>query len=141
MFALSHIFCHFFHVFEIVWINASHQICKKPIALDCLCFPMRSLVMRIQFSMFLELYGFLFHAKYVRSLYLRNICVFPYFSRTIGIHFSHVLKLVWFFASRERFKKLIIFERLCFPILSPYYENSLFLCFGNCMDFCFTQNM
>ena len=96
--------------------------------------------MRIHFPMFLEWHGLLFHAKYVRKPYLRNICIFPYFSYTMGIHFSYVLEILWIFASREIFKKPIIFECLYFPILFPYNENSLFPCFGNCMDFCFTQN-
>ena len=30
---------------------------------------------------------------------------------------------------------------LCFPMLFLYYVNSLFPVFGNCMDFCFTQNI
>ena len=30
---------------------------------------------------------------------------------------------------------------LCFPILFLYYVNSLFPYFGNCMDFCFSQNI
>ena len=29
----------FSHILGIVWINASHEIWKKPIALECLCFP------------------------------------------------------------------------------------------------------
>ena len=29
----------FSHIFGIVWINASHEICQKLIALECLCFP------------------------------------------------------------------------------------------------------
>ena len=32
-------------------------------------------------------------------------------------------------------------ENLCFPILSPYYVNSIFPYFGNCMDFYFTKNI
>ena len=30
---------------------------------------------------------------------------------------------------------------MCFPILFPLFVNSLFPCFGNCMDFCLTQNI
>ena len=30
---------HFSHSFEIVTITASHEACKNPIALKCLCFP------------------------------------------------------------------------------------------------------
>ena len=32
-------------------------------------------------------------------------------------------------------------KSLYFPIFFPYYVNSLFPYFGNCMDFCFTQNI
>ena len=32
-------------------------------------------------------------------------------------------------------------ESLCFLLLFPYYVNSLFPYFGNCMDFCITQNI
>ena len=32
---------HFSHILGIVWINVSHEICEKPIALECLCFPIR----------------------------------------------------------------------------------------------------
>ena len=32
-------------------------------------------------------------------------------------------------------------KSLCFLLLFPYYVNSLFPYFGNCMDFCFTQNI
>ena len=43
------------------------------------------------FPMFLEFHGFLIHAIYVRNPYLSNVSIFTYFSRTIGIHFPHVL--------------------------------------------------
>ena len=32
---------HFSRILEIVWIDASHEICKKPIALEYLYFPIR----------------------------------------------------------------------------------------------------
>ena len=32
---------HFSHIWRNVSVNASHKICKKPIALECLCFPIR----------------------------------------------------------------------------------------------------
>ena len=49
------------HILGVECINTTHEVCKKPIALKCLCFPILfSLTTRIQlFSMFLELYGFL----------------------------------------------------------------------------------
>ena len=88
-----------------------------------------------------ELHGFLFHAKYVRNLQLWNVCVFPCFSLTMGINFSHVLGIAWISASREICMKLIASGCLRFPILFPYYGNSLFPCFGNCTVFCFTRNI
>ena len=59
----------------------------------------------------------------------------------LGVDTFEVWEIVWIFASRKIFKKLIIFKCLCFPIVFPYYENSLFPCVRNCMDFCFIQNM
>ena len=73
--------------------------------------------------------------------YLWNICVFPQFSGTMGIHFSHVLEIVWISSSREMFMKSIILECLYFPILFPHHGNSLFPCFGNGMDFWFKKNV
>ena len=74
---------HFPHIFGIVCINATHEICKKSIALECLCFPIRfPYYENSVISMFSELNGFLFHAKqssaeYIRNRNLWNICVFP----------------------------------------------------------------
>ena len=53
----------------------------------------------------------------------------------------HILGIVWISPSPKIFKKPINLKCLCFPILFPYYGNPLFLCFWNCMDFCFTQNI
>ena len=38
---------------------------------------------------FWELYGFLLHPTYLRNPLLWNV-FFPYFSRIMGIHFSHI---------------------------------------------------
>ena len=90
-----------------------------------------------RFSMFWELYEFLFHKKILKTL---NFEMFV-FSFTMGIHFSHILGTAWISASPKIFEKPITLECLFFPILSPYYGNSLFPYSGNCMDFCFTQNI
>ena len=66
---------------------------------------------------------------------------FPYFFRIMGIHFFHVLGIVQISASSKIFKKPINLKCLCFPILFPYYGNTLFPCVGNCMDFCFQQKI
>ena len=42
------------------------------------------------FPMFGKLYEFLLHVQYSRNTEFCNACVFPYFCRTKGIHFSHV---------------------------------------------------
>ena len=63
----------------------------------------------------------------------------------VSLHYenssSHVLRMVWTFASPEIFEKHIILKCFFFPILFLYYGNSLFPCFENCMDFCFTWNI
>ena len=82
------------------------------------------------FRIFWELCGFLFLPKYLRNPYLWNVCVFSYFSRIMGIHFSQVLGIVWISASYEIFKKPINLKCLCFSILFPYNGNLLFACFG-----------
>ena len=56
-------------------------------------------------------------------------CVFPYFSLTMGIHFSHILRILWISGWPEIFKKLIHFKYFCFLILFLYYGNPLFPCF------------
>ena len=62
-----------------------------------------SLLWEFTFPIFWELYGFLLHPKYLRNPLLWNVCFFPYFSRIMGIHFSHVLGIVWISASPEIF--------------------------------------
>ena len=57
------------------------------------------------------------------------------------IHVSHALGIIWISASLEIFKKPINLKCLCFPKLFPYYGNPLFLCFGNCMNFCFIRKI
>ena len=99
------------------------------------------LLWEFTFSIFWELYGFLLHPKYLRNPLLCNVCFFPYFSRIMGIHFSHVLGIVWISASSKIFKKPINLKYLCFPILFPYYGNRLSQCVGSCMDFCFQQKI
>ena len=63
-----------------------------------------------------ELYGLLFHAKYVINPYLDNIDVFPYVSRATGINFSRVLEVLLICDSK--YLKTKILEYLYFPILS-----------------------
>ena len=53
----------------------------------------------------------------------------------MGIHFSHILGIVWINASHEISKRPIALQCLYFPIHFPYYENSVFSCSWNCMGF------
>ena len=91
------------------------------------------------FPVFWELYGFLLQPKYLRNFGM--FVFFPYFFRIMRIRFSHVLGIVWISASFRIFKKPINLKCFSFPILFPYYGNSLFPCVGNCMDFCFQQKI
>ena len=75
-----------------------------------------SVLCQFTFPIFWELYGFLLHPKHLRNPLLWNVCFFPYFSRIMGIHFFHVLEIVWISASFEIFKKLINLKCLYFPI-------------------------
>ena len=93
------------------------------------------------FPTFWELYGFLHQPKYLKNPKIWNVFVFPYFSRTMEIHFPHVLGIVWISKSPKIFEKPITLECLCFPTLFPYYGNPLSPCFGNCMNFCFTHRI
>ena len=106
----------FFHIFPLLW--------------------------EFPFPIFWEFYRFLLYLKYFRNSTLWNVCVFPYFFLTMGISFSHILGIAWISASSETFKTPKNLKCLCvFPFFSPYNGNPLFLCLGNCMDFCFTQNI
>ena len=58
----------------------------------------------------------------------------------MGIHFSHILGIVWINTSYEIWKKPIALECFCFLTCFPYYENSVFSCYPNCMSFYFMQN-
>ena len=73
---------------------------------------------KFTFPIFWELYGFLLHPKYLRNLLLWNVCVFPYFSLTMGIHFFHILEIAWISASLKIVEKPITLECLFFPYFS-----------------------
>ena len=92
---------------------------------------------KFTFPIFWELHGFQLHPK--NPVTSECFVFFPCSCRLMGFHFSHILGILWISASPETFKKPINFKCLCFPILFLYYENSLFPCFENCMDFCFTR--
>ena len=98
-----------------------------------------SLLWEITFPLFWELYGFLLSPKYLRNFGMFFFSL--YFSRIMGIHFSHVFGIVWISASSKIFKKPLNLKCLCFPILFPNYGDPLFPCVGNYMDFCFQQKI
>ena len=79
-----------------------------------------SLLWEFTFPIFWELYGFLLHPKYLRNPLLWNVCVFPYFSLTMGIHFFHILGIVCISASLKLFEKPITLEYLFF--FFPYFS-------------------
>ena len=133
---------------------------KKSLALKYLFSHIFPLIWEFTFPIFWEFYGFLLHPKYLRNpnfgmfvffLYFHHIMgihvshilgivwisastIFSYFSHTMEIHFSHIFKTAWISASSQKFKKYLTLKCLCFPILFPYYGNSLFSYFGNCME-------
>ena len=129
---------HFSHLLGTAWVSVSSKIFQKPLTLEFLCFPIifpyygNSL-----FPYFGHCMDFCFTQNSWETHYFGMFVFFPYFSRITGIHFSHVLGIVWISALSELFKKPINLKCFCFPILFPYNGNSLFPCFGNCMDFCF----
>ena len=119
---------HFPHVFGIAWISPCFRNCMDFCVTQNISenhefemfmfshsFPVLS---KSILHMFWELYGFLFHPKYLRNPWIWNVCVFPYFSHTMQIYFSHALGIVWISASRKIFEKAITLEFLCFPHFS-----------------------
>ena len=105
------------------------------------------------FSIFFPYYGnslfpyfgnctdFCFTQNSCKIHYFGMFVFFPYFSHIMGIHFPHVLGVVWISASSEIFKKAINLKCFCFPILFPYQDNPLFPYFGNYLDFCFKEKI
>ena len=126
---------HSSHRLGTVWISATCETCKKPIPLEFLCFllilPYYGNSIFPCFWNLLQFPRFLFHTKYLKDPWFLNVCVFPYFSRTMRIRFSYVLGTVWIFASCKVWKKALDFRMFCFPILFSYYRNSFFPCFGD----------
>ena len=123
------------------WISAWYKKFKKPLNLKWFCFP--------KFFPYYENSLFPYSENCMDFCFTQNIWetqnfrmfFFPYFSCIIGIHFSHVLEIVWISVSPEIFQKPINLKCLSFPILFPYYGNPLFSGFGNCTDFCFKRKI
>ena len=71
---------------SMLWDYAISQTVMSPCA-----FPYLYRIMKPIHPMLWELHRFLVHAEYVSNHWLWNVCIFPYFFRTIGIHFRLVL--------------------------------------------------
>ena len=119
---------HFSHILGIEWINVSHEICKKPRALECFCFLIRLLYYENSlFSCFWFRNCIGFH--FTRNGGVQNM----YETHTFGIFvFSHnflvlskftipmfwFLEIVWFSAFREICKKHYTLECSVFQTFS-----------------------
>ena len=118
---------YFCHILGTPWISASSKKFQEPLPLKCLCFPIffphygNSL-----FPYFWNCMSFCFTQNILETQHYGIFAFSPYFSRIMGIHFSHVLGIVWVSASSEIFKKTINLKCLCFRILFPYNGNPLF---------------
>ena len=131
---------HCSHVLVTACISASSEKFQKHLNLKCLFF----LILfpyygNSLFSYFGNCMDFCFTQNIWETL--KCLFFFPYFSRIMRIHFSHVLGTAWISASSKKFQKHLTLKFLCFPILFPYYGNPLFPCVENCMDFCFQQKI
>ena len=137
---------HSSHSLGTAWISASREIFKKPLTFECLCFPifipyygnsLSPCFGNCMSSQGKSLQTHILGTTWISAEYFHvmGICTLP----DIG---DCLLGIAWTSASREMIKKpLTTLECLCFPIFFSYYGNSLFLCFGNCIDFCFTRNI
>ena len=112
---------HFSNLLGTAWVSVSSKIFQKPLTLECLCFPIffpyygNSL-----FPYFGNCMDLCFTLNSWETHYFGMFVLFPYFSRITGIHFSHILGIVWISASSELFKKPI---NVCvFPYFSRIME-------------------
>ena len=121
---------YFSHILGFLWISTSPKIFEKPVTLECLCFHILFLYYgNPLFPCFANCMDFCL-TRNILETHKFEMMVFSHtFSRTMEIHFSHVLEIVWISASPEIFEKPVTLECLYFPILFSYYGNSLFPCF------------
>ena len=105
---------HFSYILGTAWISASSKKFQKPLTLKCLCFPIffpyygNSL-----FPYFGHCLDFCFTQNISETQHFGMFAFFPYFSRLMGIHFSHVLGIDWISASSEKFQKHLTLKCLC----------------------------
>ena len=83
------------------------------------------------------------HHRYVQFLFFRKRLdqSYPFPTTNMGIHSSHVLRIAWISISHKIFKRPWTLECLCFPMHFPYYVNSLFPWFRNCIDAKINENI
>ena len=100
---------------------------------------------KFTFPIFWKLYGFLLHRKYLRNPLLWNVCVFPYFSLIIGIHFFHILGIVWISASPKIGKKPItlgcLFFSHTFPVLWEFTFPMFWKLYGFLLHWKYLRNL
>ena len=138
---------HFSHILGIVWVSASPKIFEKPITLECLFlffFPYFSRIMGIHFSHVLEIVWISASIKiFKKPINLKCLCfpiLFPYYGNPLFSYVGNCMDFcfqqkvpetlnfemfMFSYATHEVCKKPIALECLCFPILFPYYEDSV----------------
>ena len=138
----------FFHTFPVLWeftlpmfwelygflIHSNGMFCF-PILFSyywyslCPCIGNNTTDVKTNKKNLLRFRHFIIHfinSKSVREQNLGNVCDFPYFFCDTGIKSSHRLGMAWISFSREICKKPIPLEYLCFPIIFPYFNFSIF---------------
>ena len=133
---------HFFQVLGIVWISASSKIFKKPINLKCLCF---SILFPYNGNPLFPCFGncmdFCIMGNISETLNFEMFVFFHIFSLLLEFTFPIFWELYGFLLHPKYLRNPALWNVCFFPILFPYYGNSLFPCFGNCMDFCFIRKI
>ena len=132
----------FSHVLGIVWISALYEIFKKPINLKCFCFPILfSHNGNPLFPYFGNCIDFYFQQKIPETLNFEMFLFSHIFPLLCEFTFTIFWELYGFLLHPKYIRDPTLWNVCFFPILFPYYGNSLFPCFGNCMDFCFIRKI
>ena len=124
----------FSHIFGFVWIIASYEICKSPISLECLCFPIRFPyyensffgIVWVSLTGKIEECGICKKPKPLEYLFSHN---FPILSK-FTIPMFWVLGIVRISASREINKKYLTLECSVFSYFYRSIKNHFAHIFG-----------
>ena len=135
---------HFSHILGIVWVSASPKIFEKPITLECFFFHTFPILWEFTFPMFGDCMDFCFISKvFKKPINLKCLCfpiLFPYYGNPLFSYVGNCMDFcfqqkvpetlnfemfMFSYATHEVCKKPIALECLCFPILFPYYEDSV----------------